>query len=105
MIQTKFKWIVSASTIVIIAISAMLILPAKCSSDKTTESKGTKETKQSKTSLADVETVFVCTSPGAKVYHAREDCMGLSSCSYEVEEISIDEAETFRRPCRMCFEN
>ena len=97
--QTKFKWIVSAITIVAIVIAGMLILPAKCSGDKTTK------TKETKTSLADVETVFVCTSPGAKAYHVSEDCMGLSNCSYEIEEISIEEAEDLdRRPCRMCIE-
>lgn len=49
------------------------------------------------------EYVYVCTGPKAKSYHKDENCMGLQSCSAEVEQVSIEEAkDEGRKPCRYC---
>ena len=46
---------------------------------------------------------FVCTGPKARVYHSTSDCKGLTRCSEEVREVSIEEAKGHgRRPCRIC---
>ena len=50
------------------------------------------------------EIVFICTGPSAKTYHRTNDCRGLSRCSGDIEEVSLDEAEDMeRRACRICY--
>lgn len=47
--------------------------------------------------------VYICTGPKSKRYHFDEDCMGLSKCSGEVIEITLDEAEEMgRTECKYC---
>ena len=49
------------------------------------------------------EYVYICTGPQAKSYHKDTNCMGLQSCSAEVEQVSIEEAkDEGRKPCRYC---
>jgi 5-bromo-4-chloroindolyl phosphate hydrolysis protein len=38
-------------------------------------------------------TVYVCDSRNAKRYHLKENCRGLSNCSYQIIEISLDKAK------------
>lgn len=53
--------------------------------------------------LPNIEQVYVCTGPQAKSYHNDANCMGLQSCSAEVEQVSIEEAkDEGRKPCRYC---
>ncbi len=50
--------------------------------------------------------VFVCTGNSAKRYHSVKDCMGLSRCSEEILEMTIEEAEeNDKSPCRLCVSN
>lgn len=47
--------------------------------------------------------VYVCTGNNAKRYHSIEDCKGLSKCSGEIIEMTIDEAEEEgKTPCKLC---
>lgn len=47
--------------------------------------------------------VYICTGPKSKRYHYDSTCKGLSSCSGEVREVSLSEAQKMRRtPCRIC---
>ena len=47
--------------------------------------------------------VYICTGPQAKSYHKNKECYGLQSCSADVAEITLDEAEDQgRHPCRYC---
>jgi len=45
------------------------------------------------TRCADTTTVYVCDSPGAKKYHYRADCRGLSNCSHRIVKMTVDEAK------------
>lgn len=46
------------------------------------------------TSFSPIETnVFICGSSGAKKYHYKENCRGLSSCSHGVVKISLKQAQ------------
>ena len=47
--------------------------------------------------------VYICTGPQAKSYHIDVNCYGLQSCSADVEEIAIEEAQDYQRtPCHYC---
>ncbi|KAA6351488.1 hypothetical protein EZS27_000567 [termite gut metagenome] len=50
-----------------------------------------------------LKTVYICTGPKAKVYHATPKCKGLYRCSKEVIAISLDEINKTRRPCKICY--
>lgn len=51
-------------------------------------------------------TVYICTGPHAKRYHANKYCVGLSSCSGAIQEKGLYEAENDgKTPCRMCVES
>lgn len=63
---------------------------------------GTTSTSCFKSEGATGETVYICTGPKAKVYHATEDCRGLERCSGEVK--AVPKSSTDRRPCRICYE-
>jgi hypothetical protein len=48
------------------------------------------------TSFNMVETnVYVCGASGAKKYHYKESCRGLSSCKQEVTKISLKQAQGY----------
>ena len=48
--------------------------------------------------------VWVCTGGSSKRYHAYSNCKGLSNCRANIEEISLQEAESMgRTPCRKCY--
>lgn len=50
-------------------------------------------------------TVYVCTGPSSTKYHCFEDCLGLSRCSGDVEEMDLEEAEDEGyEPCKRCYE-
>ncbi|PBJ14410.1 hypothetical protein [Flavobacterium sp. ACN6] len=40
-------------------------------------------------------TVFICGSTGAKKYHYKETCRGLSSCSHGVVKTSLKQAQGY----------
>ena len=49
--------------------------------------------------------VFVCAGRTAKRYHSVDDCKGLSRCSGEILEMTLEEAEEMgKTPCRMCVD-
>lgn len=49
------------------------------------------------------DTVFVCTGSSSKTYHRIDDCQGLSRCSGEIREVSLEEARKMRRrACKIC---
>lgn len=39
--------------------------------------------------------VYVCGSTGAKKYHLKETCRGLSSCSHEITKIPLSKAQSY----------
>lgn len=48
--------------------------------------------------------VWICTGESSERYHAYSDCKGLSNCRTNIEEISLQEAESMgRTPCRICY--
>lgn len=48
--------------------------------------------------------VYVCTGGTAKAYHADPDCRGLSRCRGDIEEMSVEDAESEgKTPCRICY--
>lgn len=48
--------------------------------------------------------VYICTGPSSKKFHYNESCDGLSSCSREVECITLEQAENMgRTPCKRCY--
>lgn len=52
----------------------------------------------------DDNVVYVCTGPKAKRYHRNPDCIGLSKCSSDIQEMDVSEAEAHgKTPCHKCF--
>lgn len=50
--------------------------------------------------------VYICTGPQSHAYHKTPDCMGLNSCSGDVEKVSLKEAvEDGRHECGFCYSN
>ena len=46
------------------------------------------------TSFVDVvNNVYICNSKGAKKYHLKEFCRGLSACKHEVVKVTLKEAK------------
>jgi hypothetical protein len=46
--------------------------------------------------------VYICQGPHSKVYHRSQNCKGLSNCSTELKEITVQEAQNMgRRACRI----
>ncbi|TWR26799.1 hypothetical protein FPZ42_07105 [Mucilaginibacter achroorhodeus] len=43
--------------------------------------------------LAEPKTVFVCDSPGAKRYHLKEKCRGLTNCTYRIIKVTEETAK------------
>ncbi len=54
---------------------------------------------------AQPDCVYVCSGQSARRYHSVNDCRGLSRCSGEVVEMTIEEADSYgKTPCKMCVE-
>ena len=70
--------------------------------------KGGKAEKQEKINIANVamsDTVYVCTSEGAKRFHASDTCKGLSNCGSDIITLTREDAEyTGRTYCHKCYE-
>lgn len=51
-----------------------------------------------------IDQVFICKGPSSKVYHKSDRCKGLSKCSTEIYNVSIEEVKKQgRRACRIEF--
>lgn len=49
-------------------------------------------------------TVYVCTGPQSKRYHASSNCNGLNRCSGSVVEKTKSSAEkSGKTPCKICY--
>ena len=49
-------------------------------------------------------TVYVCTGPMSKKYHATKDCRGLNKCSEDIIAVSLEKAKNMGRgPCGICY--
>lgn len=60
-------------------------------------------TPRQKKYAADPERVYVCSGYHSKRYHSVDDCKGLSKCSGDIMEMTIEEAEIDgKTPCKMC---
>ena len=47
--------------------------------------------------------VYICTGKKSHAYHSNKECFGLSSCSGDIETLTIEEAkEKGRTPCHFC---
>ena len=52
------------------------------------------------------DTVWVCTSSGAKRFHASDTCGGIRSCGETILQVTREEAERSRRTyCHKCYKN
>lgn len=50
-----------------------------------------------------VSKVYICTGGKSQCYHYTPKCSGLSRCSGEIKEITLEKAQEIgRRPCKMC---
>ena len=50
------------------------------------------------------DTVWVCTSSGAKRFHASDSCKGLSNCGEEILPLTREEAEKRGKTfCHKCY--
>lgn len=48
--------------------------------------------------------VWICTGPKSKRYHATDRCRGLNRCSRELKQLSKAEAEERGyTPCKICY--
>jgi len=43
------------------------------------------------------ENVYICNSSGAKKYHYKKKCRGLSNCKKEIKEVSLERASELGR--------
>lgn len=41
--------------------------------------------------------VYICNSSGAKKYHYKKNCRGLSNCKKEIKEVSLERASELGR--------
>lgn len=41
--------------------------------------------------------VYICDSKGAKKYHLKEDCRGLSNCKAEIKKITLTKAKELEK--------
>jgi len=49
-------------------------------------------------------TVYICTGPKAKRFHAHRNCRGLNKCIAEIVAISLDKAQNNGyTPCKICY--
>lgn len=48
--------------------------------------------------------VYVCTGPQSKCYHKTTKCRGIRSCSDDIKEVTLKEAQKMgRRACKICY--
>jgi hypothetical protein len=78
-----------------------------CDNSKTKESQLNREytetTEEHKEEYAE-DIVYVCTGGSARRYHNEPDCRGLSRCRGDIEEMSVEDAESEgKTPCRICY--
>ncbi|MDE5869161.1 MAG: hypothetical protein K2H18_02920 [Muribaculaceae bacterium] len=57
-----------------------------------------------KPSSDELSEVYICTSEGAKAYHAKENCEGISNCSREIRKVGLEEVRGLRKPCSFCYD-
>lgn len=56
------------------------------------------------TSQPQEKSVYICTGPTAKRYHAKKSCSGLKKCSGAIQQISLQKAKNMgRTPCKRCY--
>ena len=49
-------------------------------------------------------TVYICTGPKAKKYHATQTCRGLNRCSGSIRQLSVSSAKAKGfTPCKICY--
>lgn len=49
-------------------------------------------------------TVYICTGPKAKKYHATQTCRGLNRCSGSIRQLSVSSARAKGfTPCKICY--
>lgn len=79
----------------------VIFLLASCSSN------GSHHASHERIDIATVQpddTVWICTSEGAKRFHASDTCGGILSCGEEIIPITRDEAEYMDRSfCHKCY--
>lgn len=46
-----------------------------------------------KTTCTKSTTVYICNSSGAKKYHLKENCKGLSTCQHKILKITLEKAK------------
>lgn len=79
----------------------LLFLLCSCNSDK-----AGRQEKIDISTVAMSDTVWVCTSSGAKRFHASDTCGGILSCGETILQVTRDEAEHSRRTyCHKCYTN
>lgn len=49
-------------------------------------------------------TVYICTGPKAKKYHATQTCRGLNRCSGSIRQLAVSSARAKGfTPCKICY--
>ena len=49
-------------------------------------------------------TVYICTGPKARKYHASSSCRGLNRCSGSIKQLSVSSAKAKGfTPCKICY--
>lgn len=52
----------------------------------------------------EAQTVYICTGKSATTYHKTNKCRGLSRCSGDIKQVTIDKAKSMnRRACKICY--
>lgn len=82
-----------------------------CDNSKTKESQLNREYTETTEEYAEEhaeeyaeDMVYVCTGGSARRYHNEPDCRGLSRCRGDIEEMSVEDAESEgKTPCRICY--
>lgn len=46
-----------------------------------------------KTTCTEPITVYICNSSGAKKYHLKENCKGLSTCQHKILKMTLEKAK------------
>lgn len=79
-------------------LTSLLLLFALCCPAITSGEQPNKKGKQK------TVTVYICTGPKAKRFHAHRNCRGLNKCSAEIVAISLDKAQNNGyTPCKICY--
>ena len=52
----------------------------------------------------EAQMVYVCTGKSATTYHKTNKCRGLSRCSGDIKQVTIEKAKSMnRRACKICY--